>query len=70
MNPIYMIGCVNEIGEKQKADNISGLLGEAGFREYINEPIPNWKRVFFCESELIILKRSMIIPEWNMAILY
>ena len=42
MNPIYMIGCVNEIGEKQKADNISGLLGEAGFREYINEPIPEW----------------------------
>ena len=40
-NPIYMIGCVNEIGEKQKADNISGLLGEAGFREYINEPVPN-----------------------------
>lgn len=32
MNPIYMIGCVNEIGEKQKADNISGLLGEAGFQ--------------------------------------
>lgn len=46
MNPIYMIGCVNEIGEKQKADNISGLLGEAGFREYINEPIPNWKKGF------------------------
>ena len=45
-NPIYMIGCVNEIGEKQKADNISGLLGEAGFREYINEPVPNWKKGF------------------------
>lgn len=24
----YLIGCVNEIGKKQKADNVSGLLGE------------------------------------------
>ena len=37
MKPLYMIGCVNEIGERQKADNISGLLGESGFREYMNQ---------------------------------
>lgn len=27
-NPEYMVGCINEIGKKQKADNVSGLLGE------------------------------------------
>lgn len=25
----FMVGCINEIGKKQKADNISGLLGES-----------------------------------------
>lgn len=30
-----MIGCINEIGERAKADNISGLLGEASLRENI-----------------------------------
>lgn len=29
-----LIGCINEIGKKQKADNVSGLLGEDSFREY------------------------------------
>lgn len=42
--PIYMIGCVNEIGAKQKADNVSGLLGETGFREYIEQPVPDWQK--------------------------
>lgn len=27
--PEFLVGCINEIGEKQKADNISGLLGES-----------------------------------------
>lgn len=35
--PLYMIGCINEIGEKQKADNISGLLGESSLHNYIQE---------------------------------
>ena len=26
-NPMCMVGCINEIGAKQKADNVSGLLG-------------------------------------------
>lgn len=30
--PEYIIGCINEIGEKQKADNVSGLLGESSLR--------------------------------------
>ena len=37
MKPLYMIGCINEIGERQKADNVSGLLGEKGFREYMDQ---------------------------------
>lgn len=35
--PSYMIGCINEIGEKQKADNISGLLGESSLHNYIQK---------------------------------
>ena len=35
MKPLYMMGCVNEIGEKQKADNVSGFLGEGALREYL-----------------------------------
>ena len=33
--PLYMLGCINEIGERQKADNVSGLLGENGLIEYL-----------------------------------
>ncbi len=33
--PEFMIGCVNEIGVKQIADNVSGLLGESAFRNQI-----------------------------------
>ena len=33
--PRYLIGCVNEIGKKQRADNNSGLLGEPDMRSYI-----------------------------------
>ena len=31
--PEYLIGCINEIGRKQKADNISGLLGESSLQK-------------------------------------
>lgn len=33
--PVYMVGCINEIGAKQKADNVSGLLGESSFKHYM-----------------------------------
>ena len=33
--PEYLIGCINEIGRKQKADNISGLLGESSLQQEI-----------------------------------
>lgn len=35
-----MIGCINEIGNSGKADNISGLLGESSLREYIKQILP------------------------------
>lgn len=33
-SPKYLIGCINEIGKKQKADNVSGLMGELGLWQY------------------------------------
>ena len=33
----FMAGCINEIGRKQKADNISGLLGESSLMSYMRE---------------------------------
>lgn len=38
--PVYMVGCINEIGKRQKADNISGLLGESSLRSYLEEFSP------------------------------
>lgn len=35
-NPRYLIGCINETGKKQRADNVSGLLGELELSAYIN----------------------------------
>lgn len=34
-NPSIMLGCINEIGKKQKADNNSGLLVESSLRMHI-----------------------------------
>lgn len=33
--PSCIIGCINEIGARQAADNITGLLGEASFRRQL-----------------------------------
>lgn len=37
--PHYLIGCVNEIGDTQRADNVSGLLGERELCSYISSHI-------------------------------
>ena len=37
--PHYLVGCINEIGNIQRADNISGLLGEREMRSYISSHI-------------------------------
>ncbi len=42
--PIYMIGCINEIGMKQKADNVSGLLGERSADTFLREVLPRINR--------------------------
>lgn len=42
--PVLMIGCINEIGKQQKADNISGLLGEGFLREHMQLLIPGFSR--------------------------
>ena len=36
-NAQYLIGCVNEIGRKQKADNVSGLIVSTGMQEFLSE---------------------------------
>lgn len=33
--PEFLVGCINEIGMKQKADNVSGLLGETSFQQEV-----------------------------------
>lgn len=38
--PEFLIGCINEIGVKQKADNTSGLLGESSLMSYMQELVP------------------------------
>lgn len=35
--PEIMLGCINEIGAKQKADNVSGLLGESSLRSHLQK---------------------------------
>ncbi|MCD7725792.1 MAG: EAL domain-containing protein [Clostridiales bacterium] len=35
--PFLMIGCINEIGKKPNADNISGLLKESAFEEQMKQ---------------------------------
>lgn len=37
--PHYLIGCVNEIGNAPRADNVSGLLGERELRSYISSHV-------------------------------
>ncbi len=41
--PKFLVGCINEIGTSQKADNITGLLGETSMRaeiaEHLEEPV-------------------------------
>lgn len=46
-NPHFLIGCINEIGERQKADNISGLLGETSFYDSIKAYDDNFPSGYF-----------------------
>lgn len=44
--PHYLVGCVNEIGNTQKAHNISGLLSESEMHSYISANIRDNSSVF------------------------
>lgn len=35
--PHFLVGCINEIGQKQKADNVIGLLGESSLSAYVEQ---------------------------------
>jgi diguanylate cyclase (GGDEF)-like protein len=42
--PEFMVGCINEIGMSQKADNITGLLGETSLRAELSKYEKEQKR--------------------------
>lgn len=44
--PAYMVGCINEIGKKQKADNVSGLLGEDSLGIFMHSDYQNSEKGF------------------------
>lgn len=39
--PVLLIGCVNEVGNANYADNLTGLLGEEAFKSKLNSSIIN-----------------------------
>ena len=45
--PYIMMGCINEIGNKQKADNISGLLGESALHDNVIRLLPTLNDAMF-----------------------
>ena len=46
-NTLMMIGCINEIGKRQKADNISGLLSETSLKEHLVTLFPSIANAMF-----------------------
>lgn len=59
----YLIGCINEIGKKQYADNVSGLLGEESFKNFIYPIDDDFEKGFVLRLELIILRILMKIMD-------
>lgn len=45
-SPHFLVGCINEIGAKQKADNVSGLLGESSMQTFFEEYAGNIPKGF------------------------
>ena len=45
--PYIMVGCINEIGNKQKADNVSGLLGESALHDHVIRLLPTLQDAMF-----------------------
>lgn len=42
-----MLGCINEIGNNQKADNVSGLLGETALHDQFMQNFPSLQNAVF-----------------------
>ncbi len=63
--PHYLIGCVNEIGNTPKADNISGLLGERELRSYISsyEKIGRLLNTYCCRYLIWKLRKPYKLKE-------
>ena len=51
-NAEYLIGCINEIGRKQKADNVSGLIGATNMQEFLSECGGNLKNGFLIRLDI------------------
>lgn len=45
--PAYVIGCINEVGRDQRADNRSGLLGTFELRKQVEQRLPDLGQGFF-----------------------
>ena len=58
-----LLGCINEIGNRSKADNISGLLGESALREHMaalaRQPQAMFLRLGINEFKLITERHGM-----------
>ena len=55
--PLYLFGCINEIGAVQKADNVSGLLGESTLKSYIQQFLPKLPNGFLLRIGLDDFKK-------------
>ncbi len=55
-SPLFLIGCINEVGKRQKADNISGLLGETSLKAYIDSLLPEHLEGFLLRISIDELK--------------
>lgn len=44
--PHFLVGCINEIGRKQMADNVSGLLGESSMKNYYSAHVGRQRKGF------------------------
>lgn len=47
--PRYLLGCLNETGKRQRADNISGLLGEREMGDYLYSHVQKSSSGFFMQ---------------------
>lgn len=69
-SPRYLVGCINEIGAKQKADNVSGLLGEYSLKIFMRAAVQSCHRDFCSESASMISRTSTRATATNTEIIF